>query len=119
MILALLQLTNGRINLGSLSFRSPKTGLRKTATRSELEVSGARSPTKMLYSLGYCCKDPVEAAALDGKEVDMGETDGTEDAQLRTKGFAELGMVTGFMFPLLIWARTDAACAGVGNVRKQ
>lgn len=119
MILALLQLTNGRINLGSLSFRRPNTGLRKTATRSELEVSGARSPTKILYSLGYCCRDPVEAAALEGKGADMGETDGTEDAQLRTKGFAEFGMVTRWLFPLFICARTDAACAGVGNVRKQ
>lgn len=49
-IFALLQLVKGRINLGSLSFRKPRTGFRKTATKSELEVSGARSPTKMLYS---------------------------------------------------------------------
>ncbi len=54
-IFALLQLRNGLINLGSLSLRSPRTGLRKTATKSELDVSGAKSPTNMLYSLGYCC----------------------------------------------------------------
>lgn len=104
------------MNLGSLSFRRPRTGLRNTATRSELDVSGAKSPTKMLYSFGYCCPPLVYVAALGGNVADVGEADVTEDAQFKTKGFDELGMVGGFP-PLLIWARMEAAWAGVGNVR--
>ena len=53
MIFALLQLLNGWMYLGTLSFLSPRMGFRKTATRSELEVSGAKSPTKMLYSFSF------------------------------------------------------------------
>jgi hypothetical protein len=104
------------MNFGSLSFRSPRTGLRKTATRSELDVSGARSPTKILYSFGYCCETDI-AVRAEGIE-DTGE--GTEEAQLRMKGLLELGIVTGEVLAvLLIWARTEAAWAGVGKVRKQ
>jgi hypothetical protein len=74
----------------------------------------------MLYSFGYCCGDPVGGTIPGENDVGVGETDGTADAQLRTKGFVELGIVTDPPFPpLLICVRTDAACAGVANVRKQ
>ena len=92
MIFALLQLKNGLINLGSLSLRRPSTGLRNTATKSELEVSGAKSPTKMLYSLGYCCT-PVACAPFVAENcVDIEEVGAIEEAQFITKGFAELGI---------------------------
>lgn len=121
MILALLQLENGRMYFGSRSFLSPRTGLRKTATRSELDVSGARSPTKMLYSFWNCCCCGVVPGGYAGAE-NAGEFEladvGTELAQLRTKGLDELGIWTGFP-TLLIWARTAAACACDGKVKKQ
>ena len=120
MIFALLQLRKGLINLGSLSLRRPSTGLRNTATKSELEVSGAKSPTKMLYSLGYCCTPVACAPFVAGKGVYMGEVGPKEEAQFMTKGFAELGMGTGAPFTLLeIWVSTEAAWAGDGKVRKQ
>ena len=123
MIFALLQLRKGLINLGSLSLRRPSTGLRNTATRSELDVSGARSPTKMLYSFGYCCAPAVCAPFGAEKVVDTGEAGAMEEVQFITKGFAELGMEAGGAFPLLplfeIWASTEAAWAGDGKVRKQ
>lgn len=53
-----------------LSFRNPNTGFLNTATRSELDVSGARSPTKMEYSL--CCsgdEEEEEELALLVKEI--------------------------------------------------
>ena len=89
-----------------------------------MDVSGARSPTKMLYSLGYCCcADGAYIPLLETKAAGMGDEEDaelTEEAQLSTKGFDELGIVTGLLFePLLTWARTEAAWAGVGNVRKQ
>ena len=48
MILALLELKNGWMKRGSRSLRRLSTGLRNTAKRSELDTSGARSPTKTL-----------------------------------------------------------------------
>lgn len=120
MIFALLQLRKGLINFGSLSLRRPSTGLRNTATKSELEVSGARSPTKMLYSLGYCCTPVACAPFVAEKGEYIGEVGPTEDAQFMTKGFAEFGMGTGAPFTLLeIWVSTEAAWAGDGKVRKQ
>ena len=124
MIFALLQLRKGLINLGSLSFLSPSMGLRNTATRSELDVSGAKSPTKILYSLGYCCCavaggwDPTPA----GNAFDKGDAEVTADAQFMTKGLDELGICSGPPLPLgpfEICASTDAAWAGEGKVRKQ
>ena len=51
---------------------------------------------------------------------ETGDADGTLDAQFIKKGLEELGMIPGLPFPaLLICARTDAACAGVGKVKKQ
>lgn len=91
MIFALLQLKNGRMNFGSRSLRSPRTGFRKTATRSELDVSGARSPTNMLYSFGYIWGLFGTDA---GNAEDTGVLEaGMEDAQLRTNGLVELGMM--------------------------
>lgn len=120
MILALLQLKNGRINFGSLSFLSPRTGLRNTATRSELDASGARSPTKILYSFWYCCACWVFGSAVGITGYEIGDAEGTLDAQFITKGLEELGIIAGLPFPaLLICAKTDAACAGVGKVKKQ
>ena len=123
MIFALLQLRKGLINLGSLSLRRPSTGLRNTATKSELDVSGAKSPTNMLYSLGYCCAAVACTPFVTEKGAEMGEACPTEEAQFMTKGFAELGIETGASFPLFplfdIWASTEAAWAGDGKVRKQ
>ncbi len=121
MILALLQLKKGRMKRGSLSFLNPRTGLRKTATRSEFETSGAKSPTKMLYSFGYCgfwAPGMEIVGPLNG--TDKGAV-GTDDAQLRVNGFDELGIVKAFGVPLveLICWRTDAAWTCEGNVRKQ
>ena len=98
------------MNRGSLSFLKPRTGLRKTATRSELETSGARSPTKMLYSLGYCGfwapgMEMVGAASGAGTGAV-----GTEEAQFMVNGFDELGMVTALLPLLLVCCRTEAAC---------
>jgi len=68
----------------------------------------------MLYSLACCC---------DWFEKPSGECDGgigVEEAQLRRNGLFEFGIVRGVPLPLLlIWARTEAACAGVLKVRKQ
>lgn len=45
---------------------------------------------------------------------------GVDEAQLRRKGLVELGIVMGLLgLLLLICARTEAACVGVGKVRKQ
>ena len=111
MIFALLQLRKGRIKRGSLSFLKPRTGLRKTATRSELDTSGAKSPTKMLYSFGYCgfWAPGIEiVGALKG--TDKGAV-GTEDAQFIVKGFDEFGIVRGLpVLVLLTWESTAAAC---------
>lgn len=117
MILALLQLKKGRMNLGSRSFRRPRTGFRNTATRSELDVSGARSPTNMLYSFGNCgCAVGTITPAV-WKEGVI-EPVGAEEAQLRTKGLFEFGIVTGCALPPpFTWLRTEEAIAGEGNVR--
>lgn len=118
-IFALLQLRKGRMKRGSRSLRNPRTGLRKTATRSELDTSGARSPTKMLYSFGYCGFWPL------GRVTDWpgtgGGTDaeGTDDAQLSENGLLELGITMEFPSLLLIWDNTDAAWVCDGKVRKQ
>ena len=128
MIFALLQLKNGRINLGSRSLRRPRTGLRKTATRSELEASGARSPTKIEYSFGNDCVPPEPLLLPElvfsllfplpllvvGVDWAGGETVGVmgvEEAQLRMNGLFELGIMT--CLPsggLLICCSTAAAC---------
>jgi hypothetical protein len=128
MILALLQLRKGRMNFGARSFLSPRTGFLKTATRSELDVSGARSPTKMLYSFA---NGAIEYALLPNPDV-TGEmtvpvaaskdTPGTSLAQLRANVLDELGIWTdgAFELPLVdICARAAAAWAGEGKVRKQ
>lgn len=113
-ILALLQLKNGLINLGSLSFLRPNTGFRNTATRSLLDASGARSPTKIEYSLGKAGWG-VELGGEVGTEApDAGA--GTALAHLRLNCLAELGIVAAVVD---ICARTAAACPGEGNVRKQ
>lgn len=106
------------MNLGSRSFLKPSTGFRKTATRSELEVSGARSPTKILYSLGYCCcaGDKTTPGVETADVIELG----MEDAQSSTKGLLELGIVSGGALPLaLTWLITDAATEGEGKVKKQ
>jgi hypothetical protein len=89
-IFALLQLKKGRMNFGSLSFLNPKTGFRNTATKSEFDVSGARSPTNILYSFGYCCCAP--GTKLPGEEV-VGGRDGSDAANLTLNGLLELGIV--------------------------
>lgn len=47
----------------------------------------------------------------------------TLEAQFMTNGLLELGIVEDtplpFVLEVLTWARTAAACAGVGNVKKQ
>ena len=106
------------MNLGSRSFRKPRTGFRNTATRSELDVSGARSPTNILYSLGYCwCTGDMTAPGVERADV---IEPGIDDAQLSTNGLVELGIVTGGAPPLpLTWPSTDAATEGDGKVKKQ
>ena len=44
--------------------------------------------------------------------------EGTDEAQLSEKGLEELGIIMGELL-LLTWDKTDAACACVGNVKKQ
>lgn len=106
------------MNLGSRSFRKPRTGFRNTATRSELDVSGARSPTKILYSFGYCCCAGDATTPAVGRAGVIGL--GIEDAQLSTNGLLELGIVTGGAPPLpLTWLSTDAATEGDEKVKKQ
>lgn len=118
MIFALLQLRNGLMSLGSRSLRSPSTGFLKTATRSELDVSGAKSPTKMLNSLGYCGAPGMLGA---WKDAEIGvDAEGTVDAQLKTKGLDEFGMVwAGPPLAELTWESTADAWAMEGKVRKQ
>ena len=99
------------MNRGSRSFRRPRTGLRKTATRSEFDTSGARSPTKILYSLvklgGCCCWVDCWVGVVIGSDRVGGDA-GTEEAQLKTKGLVELGMMTG-VDEFVISPRTEAA----------
>jgi hypothetical protein len=110
MILALLQLKNGRMKRGSLSLRKPSTGFRKTATRSELDTSGAKSPTKMLYSLGYCgFWAPGIEMVVPENGTETGAV-GIEDAQFMVNGLEELGIVTAFVPLLFTWDKTEAAC---------
>lgn len=58
------------------------------------------------------------AVGIAGYET--GDADGTLDVQFIENGLEELGIIAGLPFPvLLICAKADAACAGVGKVKKQ
>lgn len=51
--------------------------------------------------------------------IDEGtDADGTDEAQLSENGLDELGMMSDEVL-LLTWDKTLAACACVGNVKKQ
>lgn len=87
------------MNFGALSFLNPSTGFRNTATRSEFDVSGAKSPTKMLYSFCWfgllCATGMADVGAV---YVGVAGAGAGDDAQFRTKDLLEFGIVSG---PLL------------------
>lgn len=79
------------MNLGSRSLRRPSNGLRKTATKSEFEVSGAKSPTKMLYSFWYCCCG-IDTVPLVVEKAEVMSEQGIDEAKFIKKGLLELGI---------------------------
>ena len=79
----LLRFKNGRMKRDSRSLHRLRTGLRKTATRSELDTTGARWPTKMLYSFGGCgfCTPVMDMIWLPGALLAGRVTEGMDDTQ--------------------------------------
>ena len=108
MILALLQLKDGRMKRGSRSLRVPSTGLRNTATRSELDTSVAHKDAVLLRVLRAL-------HARDGHSLAPG---GAAREQLNENALTELGMISRDG-ALLTWASTGAAWDWEGKVRKQ
>ena len=93
----LLQLKNGEMMRDSRSLCKPRIGLRKTATRSKLDTTGTRWPTKVLYPFGdhEFCAPVMDTVWLPGALLAGRVTEGTDDAQFSENALAELEMISG------------------------